>query len=196
VFHDIPESVIAQMRRLETLDAADRQDGTPRLQRLRQVSHETGQFLAILAAGAPRGAVIEIGTSGGYSTLWLAIACALRGDRIKTFEILPEKVKLARRTFEGAGVLRRVHLVEGDARDHLSEQTGIAFCFLDAEKDIYEECYELIVPSLVAGGILVADNVISHQDELGSFVQAARLDAKVDSVIVPLGQGLLVSRRC
>ena len=77
MFHGIPEPVINQMRRLEALDAADRQDGTPRLRRLRQVSPETGRFLAMLLAAAPGGQVLEIGTSAGYSALWLALACAV-----------------------------------------------------------------------------------------------------------------------
>ena len=168
--------------------------GTPRLERLRQISRETGQFLAILAAGAPAGSVIEIGTSGGYSTLWLAVGCAARRAVITTFEVLPAKAKLAMQTFQTSGIVGGVHLVQGDAREHLSNCVDIAFCFLDAEKDVYKACYDLVVPRLVRGGLLVADNVLSHKDELEGFVQAALADARIDSVVVPLGKGLLVSR--
>ena len=93
-----------------------------------------------------------------------------------TFEISPEKAELARRTFEDAGISGRVRLIQADARRHLGEQPGIAFCFLDAEKDIYAECYGLLVPGLVPGGLLVADNVISHEAELTQFIHDAELD--------------------
>jgi predicted O-methyltransferase YrrM len=85
VFHDIPDSIHAQMKRLEEIDARDRVDGTARLQRLRQVPPDTGRFLCLLAASAPEGSWIEIGTSAGYSTLWLALACRERHAMITTF---------------------------------------------------------------------------------------------------------------
>ncbi|NMC80905.1 MAG: O-methyltransferase, partial [Chloroflexi bacterium] len=120
MFHSIPPAIAEQMRYLEALDAQDRQDGTPRLQRLRQIPPETGRFLALLAAGAPPGALIEIGTSAGYSTLWLALACRVTQRRVVTYEVLPEKARLARQTFRRAGVEAWVELVEGDARPHLA----------------------------------------------------------------------------
>jgi len=87
------------MKYLEQIDAADRMDGTPRAQRLRQIPPETGKFLAIMAANAPGGAFLQIGTSAGYSTLWLSLACEMIGQTIHTFEVLPDKARLARETF-------------------------------------------------------------------------------------------------
>ena len=194
MFHDLPEALSARMRYLEAADAADRENGTPRLERLRQISRETGQFLAILAAAAPSGSVIEIGTSAGYSTLWLAVGCAARNAPITTFEVLAAKAVLATQTFQASGIASSVHLVQADAREHLGDYADIAFCFLDADKDVYAACYELVVPRLVRGGILVADNVLSHKDELEGFVRAALMDERMDAVVVPLGKGLLVSR--
>ena len=102
MFHSIPEAILARMRDLEQIDGTDRQDGTPRQQRLRQIPPETGKFLALLAAGAPKGHYVEIGTSAGYSTLWLALACALLGRTITTFEVLPEKVRLDKALLSGS----------------------------------------------------------------------------------------------
>ncbi|MCP4167741.1 MAG: hypothetical protein GY759_17875 [Chloroflexi bacterium] len=96
MFHNIPNPILERMKYLETVDARDRQDGTPRMQRLRQIPPETGKFLALMAAAAPAGKVIEVGTSAGYSTLWLALACRQSGRRMTTFEVLDEKVKLAK----------------------------------------------------------------------------------------------------
>jgi caffeoyl-CoA O-methyltransferase len=104
VFHDIPESIHQKMEELEKRDTVDRVDGTAMLDRLRQVPPETGQFLALMAASAPEGAWVEIGTSAGYSTLWLALACRERGQTLTTFEILAAKSAIAAQTIAAAGV--------------------------------------------------------------------------------------------
>ncbi len=195
MFHAIPPAIQNRMRYLEDIDARDRGDGTPRLQRLRQVTPEVGQFITLLAAGAPGGTFVEIGASAGYSTLWLALACRVIHSRITTFEILPEKAALARETFRLTGVEDVVELVEGDARAYLPRYPEIAFCFLDAEKEVYGECYELVVPRLVQGGMLVADNAINHRETLQPMLDRALQDERVDALIVPIGKGELVCRK-
>ena len=195
MFHNIARPVLERMRVLQDIDAADRVDGTPRMQRLRQIPPDTGQFLAILAAEAPEGAMIEIGTSAGYSTLWLALACQANNRRLITFEILPDKAALARETFRAAQVSHLIELVEGDALEHLPSMGEVAFCFLDAEKEIYADCYEAVVPNLVPSGLLVADNAINHRETLQPMLDRALSDPRVDAVIVPIGHGELVCRR-
>jgi len=191
MFHSIPPAISNRMKYLEEIDSRDRLDDTPRLQRLRQIPPETGRFIALLAAGAPSGTLIEIGTSAGYSTLWLALS----GRSITTFEILPEKVMIARETFHIAGVEDKVTLVEGDARNHLAGMSNIAFCFLDAEKEVYADCYELVIPRLVPGGLLVSDNAVSHREALQPVLDRALSDERVDALIVPIGKGELVCRK-
>lgn len=195
MFGSIPQEIRDQMERLEKIDALDRTDGTTRLQRLRQIPPETGRFIAILAASAPKGSIIEIGTSAGYSTLYLALACRETGNTVTTFEILEEKAALARETFQLARVDDVVNLVVGDAREHLHSYMDISFCFLDAEKEHYLDCYELLIDRMVKGGLLVADNVISHKETLQTVVDHAESDHRVDSVVVPIGKGLLVCRK-
>jgi predicted O-methyltransferase YrrM len=195
MFHDIPEEMLVRMRELERIDSRDRADGTPRLQRLRQIPPEVGRFIAILAAAAPPGRLIEIGTSAGYSTLWLALACRATGRKITTYEILPEKAELARQTFDATGVWDVVEFVHGNALERLPELKEIAFFFLDAEKEIYARCYEELLPRMVAGGILVADNAINHSATLQPMLDRALDDPRVDALIVPLGGGELVCRK-
>ena len=195
MLHNIPELIKKRMAYLEKIDAEDRGDGTPRMQRLRQIPPETGKFLSIIAAGAPNGDFIEIGTSGGYSTMWIALACIERGTKIKTFEILEEKIKLAKETFRESKMTNFVELVEGDARDFLKEEKNISFCFLDAEKEVYDDCYDLIIPNMVKGGILVADNAINHYDVLKPMIEKALSDERVDALIVPIGKGELLCRK-
>jgi predicted O-methyltransferase YrrM len=195
VFHNIPEPILKRMRELEAQDAVDREDGTPRLQRLRQIPPVTGKFLALLCASAPKGGVLEVGTSGGYSSLWLSLACKERGDHLTTFEILEEKVNRAHDTFVAAQVSGEIQLIYGDARDVISGYTDIAFCFLDAERDIYIDVYEKMRNNIVPGGIIAVDNVISHADELADFVSFVENDSRVDAMVVPIGKGILVCRK-
>lgn len=192
LFADMPKPLQERMSYLEARDAKDRDDGTPHLKRLRQVPPETGMLLALLAASAPDGALIEVGTSGGYSALWLSLAIQRPGVQLITFELLREKAEIARETFEKAGVGNKVQLINGDARGHLSSYEDIGFAFMDCEKEMYAELYEEFVPRLARGGLLVADNAISHQDDLASLIAHARQDARVDMSVLPVGKGLMV----
>lgn len=195
MFTDIPKEIASRMAELEQLDSRDRTDGTPRTKRLRQIPPEVGKFIAFLAAAAPAGGMVELGTSAGYSTLWLALACRLVGRKITTYEILEDKAELARQTFEMTGVTDVVDFVHGDALKHLPRCKELSFCFLDAEKEAYSQCYDAVVPRLVSGGILVADNAINHQATLRPMLDRALRDERVDALIVPIGKGELVCRR-
>jgi len=190
MIHNMRPAIVKRMRYLEKVDQEDRVDGTPRLKRLRQIPPETGRLLAVLAATAPEGMMLEIGTSAGYSTLWLVLACEVQQRSLVTYEFLPQKAVLAQETFCAAGVGNKVKLVAADARDHLQAYDEIAFCLLDAEKEIHEACYEMLVPKLVSGGLLVADNAINHRDILQPMLDKALADERVDGVIVPIGKGV------
>lgn len=195
MFNDLSANVLEVMRELEARDEHDREDGTPHLQRLRQITPDTGRFIALWAASAPAGEMIEIGTSAGYSALWLAQACRLGERRLTTFEILPEKAQLARATFARTGVTDVVQLVVGDFLDHVDQFRDVAFCFLDAEKDVYEACYEAVVPKMVPGAILIADNATSHRHDLQLMLDRVLADDRVDAMVATVGKGELVCRR-
>lgn len=195
MFERVPQNILKRMSELERRDAEDRGDGTPKLERLRQIPREVGKFIALWAASAPRGQWIEIGTSAGYSALWLALAAREVGARLTTYEILPAKAELARQTFRAAEVEDVVQLVHGDALEHLRDVGNISFCFLDAEKEVYGACYEAVVPRLVPGGVLIADNATNHQATLRPMLDQALTDERVDGLIVPIGKGELVCRK-
>lgn len=195
MFHNIPKAIEERMHYLESLDDKERLDEKPLLHRLRQIPPETGKFIALLAATAPQGTYLEIGTSAGYSTLWLALACKELGRKLVTFEVLEEKAHLAKETFKVAGVEQVIELVTGDAREYLHNYRNVSFCFLDAEKEAYYDCYEKVVPNMVSGGLLVADNAISHKNELKAMLERALNDQRVDALVVPIGRGELVCRK-
>jgi len=195
MFHNLSEEVRNRMQYLEEIDSRDRSDGTSRLQRLRQIPPETGKFLSILAASAPEGKYIEIGTSAGYSTLWIGLACKLIGNKLTTFEVLEDKIHLAKETFRETNMEEYIELIEGDARNYIKNYDHISFCFLDAEKEAYEDCYNLVIPNMVKGGIFIADNAINHYETLKPMIDKALADERVDALIVPIGKGELVCRK-
>ncbi len=195
MFHPIPPPVQQRMEFLEAQDRRDRSDDTPHALRLRQIPPETGRLLALLASAAPQGALLEIGTSGGYSTLWLSLACRQSQRRLTTFELSPAKASLAAETFRLAQVEPWIELVNANALERLADYPQVAFCFLDTEKSLYQACFDLVSPRLVPGGWLVADNVTSHAAELQPFIDRTLQNEQLDSTIVPIGKGLLVCRK-
>lgn len=196
MFHKIPKPIRDRMAYLEAIDTRDRVDGTQELQRLRQIPPVTGRLLALLAAAAPPGRFLEIGASAGYSALWISLALQERDDRLVTFELLADKVRYAQETFQAAGTETLVQIIPGDVRTQLSPFCeNVAFCFLDTEKDLYSFCYEQVVPGLVPGGFLVVDNVISHAEVLADFLKRAGSDSRVDTLTLPVGQGVLLCRK-
>jgi predicted O-methyltransferase YrrM len=184
-----------RMKYLEDIDNRDRTDGTEKPNRLRQIPRETGKFIALLAANCPEGEFIEIGTSAGYSSLWISLALRNRKERLKTYEILPEKVSLAKETFAVSGVSDGIELIEGDFLQKHKGIVKIAFCFLDCEKNLYEKCFDIVSEKLVSGGLLIADNAISHFESLRVMIFKAENDKRFDCLTVPIGEGEFICRR-
>lgn len=190
----IEDQVRAVMARLEEQDARDRTDGTPQEKRLRQITPEVGEFLATLVLATAARTIVEVGTSAGYSTLWLASAARRTNGRVVTFEKFGDKVVLASQTFSEAGVTDIVELKHEDGVAGLSLGAGgVDLIFIDAEKDAYLRLLEPAVGSLRLGGALVADNLISHEAELAGFREAALGHEQLSGLVVPIGRGELLA---
>ena len=190
----VPAQIRRVISRLEDRDRIDRADGTPRSRRLRAVTHDVGEFLLTLALATRAQDILEIGTSGGYSTLWLALAARRNDGLVTTFENDPEKVAIARATFAEAGVEDVVHLRAEDARAGLGTLEAPAdLVFLDSEKEQYLPLLPQLVALLREGGVLVADNLISHADDLSAFREAALGHPSLLGSVVPVGRGELVA---
>lgn len=190
----VPREVRKVMALLEEQDARDREDGTPRAERLRAIRSEVGEFLLTLALGTRARTIVEIGTSGGYSTLWLAVAARASGGRVTTFEVDPAKVEIARVTFADAGVGDVVDLRHEDGGRGLVAFAGTAdLVFLDSEKEDYEPFLAGVVEALRPGGMLVADNLTSHAEDLEGFRRAALGHPQFAGIVVPIGRGELLA---
>jgi Predicted O-methyltransferase len=184
------------LARLESRDAGERERGVARSERLRQISPEVGRLLHTLVLATKPRVIVEIGTSGGYSTIWLATAARVMNGHVTTLEIDPVKAGLAAENLRDAGLAGAVNLRLGDAFAYLRDlNTRVDFVFLDAEKEDYLGFYELIVPLMNPAAVLVADNLISHELDLAEFRDRALSDERVSAVIVPIGRGELLAVR-
>jgi predicted O-methyltransferase YrrM len=191
VLDDRVRSVLA---RLEAEDADERARGVPREQRARQVARSTGQFLFAFVSPQADCEVLEIGGSRGYSTIWLAAAVRLLGGRVLSLESDPAKVEAWRANVEEAGVGDVAQLVAGDAFETLPPIDDVFdVVFLDAEKEQYEPLFAEARTKLEPGAVVIADNVLSHEDTLGAYSRARQADPTLESVTLPLDRGLELS---
>jgi predicted O-methyltransferase YrrM len=182
------------LSRLEEQDRAEREQGLPVMQRARQVSPTTGRFLFTLAASQAGLEVLEIGGSRGYSTIWLAAGARVLGGRVVSLEQDPAKVADWRENVTAAGLDEWAELVEGSAFETLRATEDVFdLVFLDAEKDDYEELFQLARPLLEPGALVVADNVVSHAETLAAYSEARQSDPSLVSVTMPLDSGLELS---
>ena len=182
------------LARLEREDAEERERGVAREQRARSVAPTTGRFLFALVSPQNACDVLEIGGSCGYSSIWLAAGVRLLGGRVLSLEHDPLKCEAWRRNVAEAGLDEWAELVEGDAYESLPAIDDVFdLVFLDAEKDDYERLFALARGKLEPGGLVVADNVLSHEETLGAYSRARQADPTLESVTVPLDRGLEVS---
>ncbi len=190
----IDELVLGVVARLEAEDAAERQVGLPTSERSRQIPPTTGRFLFALAASQAGIEVLEIGASRGYSSIWLAAGTRVLGGRLTSLEGDPVKCEAWRRNVTDAGLDEWAELVEGNAFETLrATEDTFDLVFIDAEKEDYEPLFGLARPLLEPGGLVVADNVLSHFDTLGAYSAARQSDPTLSSVTVPLDRGLELS---
>jgi predicted O-methyltransferase YrrM len=190
----LDDRVLAVLARLEEEDADERARGVDRALRARAVVPTTGRFLFALVAPQAACEVLEIGGSRGYSSIWLAAAARILGGRVVSIESDPAKCEAWRRNVEEAGLTEWAELVEGDATEQLPVIDDIFdLVFIDAEKEDYEGHFRLARPTVEPGGLIVADNVLSHEEMLGAYSRARQSDSALVSVTVPLDRGLEVS---
>ena len=190
----LDDRVRAVLARLEAEDADERAQNAPREQRARQVARTTGQFLFAFVAPQADCEVLELGGSRGYSTLWLAAGVRYLGGRVLSLEADPAKVEAWRANVEEAGLDDVAELLPGDAFETLPQIDDVFdLVFLDAEKEQYEALFELARPKLEPGAVVIADNVLSHEDVLGAYSRARQADPALESVTVPLDRGLEIS---
>ncbi|MBD3190327.1 MAG: O-methyltransferase [Candidatus Heimdallarchaeota archaeon] len=184
------DELLSLLKDLERIDADERKQGLPVDQRMRNIQPEVGLFLNILIKATKAKTILEIGTSNAYSTIWIGLAAKENNGKVITLENDPKKTQLAKENLGKAGLLNIVQIIQGDAKETIKgiEET-LDLIFIDAEKEDYIDFFDLTFPKLKVGGLIVADNVVSHDSVLKPYVDHVRNNPQTQSVLVPIGRG-------
>jgi predicted O-methyltransferase YrrM len=169
----------------------------PRLERFRNLEPPTAELLGVLIRAAGSRRILELGTSNGYSTIWLADAAEANGGRVVSVDVERARTDLARESLLGAGLEARVELRTQDAGLTLGQSADSAwdFIFLDSERPAYPGYVSDLVRTLGPAGILAVDNVLSHENELVEFTALIEAQEDLAQTVVPVGAGLRLAVR-
>jgi predicted O-methyltransferase YrrM len=154
----------------------------------------TAEVVAILLQIAGTRNVLEIGTSNGYSTIWIAATVGPSGGRVTSIDKDPQKHALARENLAAVDLLRYVDLRLGDATEIAARLTGPFDClFFDADRISAPQQLELLLPKLALPGMLLADNALSHPDQIAGYLARLAEMERISHTIIPVGKGLSVA---
>jgi predicted O-methyltransferase YrrM len=166
---------------------------------LLSVGREAGTLLYLLATGGQARRILELGTSYGYSTVWLGAAARATGGKVTSLELKDFKIEHARQALTRAGLSTRVEFHAGDCLETLMTLPGpFDFVLLDVWKDLYLPCFDLVHPKLAPGGVICADNMLlpeSVRPQAEAYRARVRKAGDMDSVLVDVGNGIEISRK-
>jgi len=162
------------------------------------IGRHTGQILNILIKGAKARNILEIGTSYGHSTVWLAEAARATGGKVITIDEKAYKQEYARGMIARAGLAAQVDFRLGDAREIISALPGpFDFVLVDLWKDLYIPCFDLFYPKLSPVALVAADNMLrpeSSREDALAYRKHVRSKPHIDSVLLEVGSGVELSR--
>jgi predicted O-methyltransferase YrrM len=157
---------------------------------------DTARLVHILARSSGAKRILEIGTSNGYSTIWLASVVGENGGRVTTIDVSADKQSRARENLQRAGLLDFVELLLGKAGTIVKELAGpFDVVFIDADRTGAAENLKALMPKLAPSVLLLADNVHSHPEEIAGYLAAVKKLEEFEHVVVPIGKGLSVAYR-
>jgi predicted O-methyltransferase YrrM len=167
-------------------------------QMLLSVGRDAGKFLNQLARGVEAKQILELGTSYGYSTIWLAEAAKAVGGKVISLDVADYKQAFAREKLASVGLDGVVDFHAGDALEILRTLKGpFDLVLLDIWKDVYVPALDLFYPNLAPGAVIVADNMLMpavDRTNALTYRRAVRAKPRISSVLLPIGQGLEISR--
>ncbi len=165
---------------------------------LLSVGEDVARMMSLMVTGCGCKSILEVGTSYGYSTLWLAEAARTVGGKVTTLEAIPKKADYAAKALKQAGLADYVDIRVGDALEIIPTLAGpFDFVLLDLWKDLYVRCLELTLPKLSPGALILADNMLWPEGSLPqaqAYRRAVRANPRLSTTLLPIGQGVEVSR--
>jgi predicted O-methyltransferase YrrM len=184
---------LAEMRDLSLEETMQRVD-----EFLISIGPDTGTLLNVLIKGARSQTIVEIGTSYGHSTVFLAEAARACDGHVISIDVSAKKQRYAREQLAEAGLDAVVEFVTGDAREVLAAMPApLDFVLIDLWKDLYIPCFDLVYPKLAKGAFVVADNILFPdfwRAEMTTYRRHVRDQKGIDSVLLPVGSGIELSR--
>lgn len=165
--------------------------------RMLNITADTGELLAVLIRAMRARRVLEVGTSNGYSTLWLAEALVAIDGHVTTLEYAADKWAMACANFARSGLAARIDAVQADAGAWLQQapEAGFDLVFLDSDRSRYLAWWPALRRVLRPGGLLVVDNALSHAAQMADFARQLRADPDFTCSLVPVGKGELLAVR-
>ena len=158
------------------------------------IAPENGKFLSILIGAINAQNVLEVGTSNGYSAIWIAAALQKTGGRLITLEFDPIRAAEAETHLQEAGLDGIVEVRVGNALAEISKcDATFDLVFLDAEKNEYRRYLELVLPNIRSGGLIVADDTLTMRDEMPDYIEYVFNTPTLHSVEIPLDDGVILS---
>jgi predicted O-methyltransferase YrrM len=187
---------LSLLRELERF-GAENDAKAARSEKMLNITPDTGQLLAILVQATKARRVLEIGTSNGYSTIWLASAAKTISGQVVTVEVSSEKTRLARHNLDRAGLVPWVRQEATEAGAYLRQLAPLTvdLLFLDADREQYLAWWPCIQRVLVPGGLLVVDNAVSHASELKAFTDRVCATPGWQCLVMPIGNGEFVAMK-
>jgi len=184
------------LQEIETHGLENDARATDHARKMLNLEPASAQLLSILVRASGVTRALEIGTSSAYSTIWLAWSLAPAGGRIISIDRNPDKHALARENLRRADLLDRVELRTGDATEIVRQLTGpFDLVFLDADRWKFPEQIQILLPKLASKVLVIADNVLSHPEEIAEYLKLVSSLPDFQHTTVPVGKGLSIAYR-
>ena len=176
---------------LEMRDERERMRGIAGTERINILEPDSAKYVSIIAISKKAQNMVEVGSGAGYSTLWLAYAASVTGGKLVTCEIDPAKAEKVKSNLAEAGLADFVEVLSGDARETLRGQVEpVDLLMIDADFGQYETYFDVVYKRMGVGSVVIANNVVAAENELADYVTYVQNHPNLESVTIPLGQGL------
>lgn len=189
------QELLAELEAFGSENDATQED---RSKKMLNLETDAAKFISILARSSNRQRMLEIGTSNGYSTIWFAWVASITGGHVTSIEMNRDKQAMADANLKRAKLRDKVDLRLGNATDIITSMNNdltFDLIFFDADRLSAPEQLHLLLPKIESGALVLADNVLSHPDQIAGYLSAISALPDFDHMIIPIGKGISLAYR-